>query len=174
MVAVSHKIGLGAVSLIENSKVATSANLRDNDVRVAVTEGEIGWEYLRDNYPTKYKSVEALVSKSHDITDTMGAVLQKRADVAIADSISCYRFLKEHDPEGLKLHNPFLNEPLGAFDCGFMVPKREKVFAAWLESELLEIRFDESFLESEAKDLRGWSNLVYRQAPEGVKLPKLG
>lgn len=173
VVGVAYSIGLAGVSKVDNQNVTNSDSLRDSEVRVAVTDGEVGWEFMRDKFPEKFRSVETLVSQSHDITDTMGAVLNERADIALADALSCFRFLQEHDPEGQSLKNPLQGEPLRSFQCGFMVPKAEAKFGEWLESEIAKIRISEDFLQYEAKALSGWSNIISRQVPEGVDLPRV-
>lgn len=171
VVAKVHSVGLGTISLKSNEKIKTLDSLRDPNIRIAVVEGEVGWEYLRDKFPEKFRSVETIVSKSHDITDTMFAVLQGRADIAITDALTCYRFMQENDPSGQRLHDPFLGQPLRVFDCGFLVSKKEKAFGDWLETELAKLRIDHEFLVSEAKQLAGWKALVSREVPEGIVLP---
>lgn len=173
VVGVTYTIGLGAVSLQENDKVESLDSLRKPGVRVAVIEGEVGAEYLAEKYPEKFQSVDTLTSKSHDITDAMTAIIQKRADVAITDAISCFRFINENDPDHSKLHNPFSSQPLRTFATGFLVSRRETALANWLDKEIKELRVESDYLLNEAKQLSGWKTVVFREAPEDVDLPAI-
>ena len=173
VVGVTHTVGLGAVSLQTNDKVDSLDSLRKPGVRVAVIEGEVGAEYLAEKYPEKFQSVDTLTSKSHEITDAMTAIIQERADVALTDAISCFRFINENDPDHSKLHNPFNNQPLRTFPTGFLVSKRETALASWLDEEIKELRVDKDYLLSEAKQLSGWKTVVFREAPEDTDLPDI-
>lgn len=174
VVGITHSVGLGAVARKGDDRISTASDLLTEELRVAVTEGEVGCEYVKTNMPTKFGSHQVLVSRSHDITDIMFAVLQKRADVAIADALSCFWFIQENDPSNDKLHNPFIGQPLETYQTGVLILKDENALAEWLDDEMISLRQGEGYLEQEAKDLSGWGNLISRRGiREGVKVPRL-
>ncbi|MEO0480477.1 MAG: transporter substrate-binding domain-containing protein [Planctomycetota bacterium] len=162
VVGKTHRVGLSAIARREHGGIKTEQELLDRKRRIVVTTGEIGHEYLRG------KIKEGLVDegqvselKAQSLTDMMILVREKIVDVAICDSLTCYRFLKMA-PEGNQLIGLFLGDPIDEFEAGFFTPRNDDEFGLWLDRSVL-VELAESWVaDYERREFGGVEGVIRR------------
>ena len=133
-----YKVGVTGIALKENARVSDVDDLSKDDVRIVVTKGEAGWEYVtRDLRTPRYRLI---VVESSDLSEMMAYVLTKRADIAICDEVSCYDFAQLH-PEVVHL---FRENHLYTCKNSIMVRKNEPRLREWLNVEFRKARLVQS------------------------------
>lgn len=90
-----HIISLSAV-VLNNSKINCYQDLlKEDGIKIAFVEGEIGSEYVNKMRKSDFRTFEFVPVKSKNISDVFKLVKNKSVDIAIADSLSCYMFIEE-------------------------------------------------------------------------------
>jgi ABC-type amino acid transport substrate-binding protein len=106
----------------------TEKNLEEPGLRVAVVNGEVGYEYAKQFLPR----AKLIVLDTADISRAPAEVLYGRADVAIAESITIEEFA-QHNP-GLKAL--FTDDPLEVFGSTFMVRRGDPDWVSFLNTSI--------------------------------------
>lgn len=129
-----HCIDLTGITRADNPKVRGVDDLARDDVRIVVTKGEAGWEYVFNDLRTpKYR---VIVVETSDITEMMYYVLERRVDVAICDKVSCYDYAQAH-PE---VQTVFFEDHIYTCRNCIMIPKNEPKLKDWVQKEFAKAR----------------------------------
>lgn len=150
-------VGLSAVARKGDTRFKTVEDLRQPGITVAVTAGEVGHDYATKFLP----KAKLLVFDTPDITRPMLEVISGRADVGIADSMSCYNFVKAHPNEVVNL---FEREPLYLYGTGLMLPRGDPDWKDFLDQAISFLEYSGILEELERKYKKG--------APVWYSLPR--
>ena len=151
-----HKIGLGAVGR-KGGKVSTIAQLSSPGVRVAVMRGGTDWEYVAEDLKMTPDQIVAV--DNYDFQDVIGMVTASRADVAIADDISCIDAVSS---SGGALEHLFADEHIMLCKNGFFIPRGDPELASFLDDGLRAVRNSPSVIALEKRLLAGFERVVER------------
>ena len=106
-------VGISAIARRNDNRFKSVEDLAQPGLVVAVTNGEVGHEYAKKFLP----NAKLIVMETEDISRPMLEVSTGRADVALGDSMTTYRFAKAH-PE---VKDVFAKDPFYVFGTGVMV-----------------------------------------------------
>lgn len=106
-------VGISAIARRNDNRFKTVEDLSQPNLVVAVTNGEVGDEYAKKFLP----NAKLIVMQTEDISRPMLEVSAGRADIALGDSMTTYRFAKAH-PE---VKDVFAQNPFYVFGTGVMV-----------------------------------------------------
>jgi ABC-type amino acid transport substrate-binding protein len=105
--------GYSAIVRAGDPRFKTLADFDKPDVKISVTQGEVGHEYVVRHLP---KAVR-IEHRSGDIALALVDVIESRADVGICDAWTAKQFAKQHAGKVVDLFgdNPFYNVGAGWF-----------------------------------------------------------
>ncbi len=153
-----HKVRLTGLAQAKNTKVSNIDDLYNEDVRIVVTKGEAGWEFV--THELKVPRHRLIIVENSNITEMMDYVLSGRVDVAIGDEVSCYDYAKINK----KVKHLFRDNEIFICKNCIMVPKEDKEFCDWVNQEFRKARnnpklmaFEESILSDPDKLIRKYS-----------------
>lgn len=129
-----HKLAITGVTKAVGSKVEHLDDLYKEEVRIVVTKGEAGWEFItRDLKLPKHRLI---VMENSNLTEMMDYVLTGKVDVAICDELSCDEFVSKNPSATcvFKEDNLYLCK-----NC-IMVPKSEPKLREWISREFAQAR----------------------------------
>lgn len=141
-------VGLSAVTRENETRFVTEADLQKPGLTVAVTSGEVGNEYALKYLP----NAKLIVIDTPDITRPMLEVLSGRADIGIADSMSCYNFVNAHPGEAKQL---FGEKPLYVYATTLMIPRHDPDWKDFLDQSLAFLDYSGITKNIEAKYKKG-------------------
>ena len=118
-----HTVSVTGIVRSSNRTLRTQADLQNPEVKIAVCRHEIGHEIAERILQIPSKRL--LVLESPDVSRVGALVQTGTADIAIADGISCKRFVSENPNASPKLRQIFLSQPLAVCFNGVMVPRDE-------------------------------------------------
>lgn len=154
-----HRIGLQGVCQARLQSV-TKEQLARGDLSIVVQEGEVGWEYVKSELRKAELKHNVCKVSSIATEEALDGLAAGRYQVAIADEVSCMRFLR-----GVGAAHPLrlaFNRPLQIFDCCLAVKKSLGWNMAEVNRQLAEIRNQQLFLEAEVVSLRGFEHVIER------------
>jgi len=138
-----HKVRLTGLTNLQNSRVQTIDDLYKEDVRIVVTKGEAGWEFVTRELKTPRHRL--IVVENSNITEMMDYVLNDRVDVAICDEVSCQEYAsKNHNVKHI-----FRDDEVYICKNCIMVPKHDNEFRDWVNEEFRKARNTPKLLEME-------------------------
>lgn len=149
-----HKVRLTGLTNSQNTKVSDVNDLYKDDVRIVVTRGEAGWEYVTREL--KVPRHRLIIVENSNITEMMDYVLTGRVDVAICDEVSCQEYAKNNR----KVKHLFKNNEIFICKNCIMVPKDDKEFRDWVNLEFRKSRNVPQLLELEEKILSDPEKLI--------------
>lgn len=127
-------VGISAIIRKEDTRFKELEDFEKPGLTVAVTDGEVGHEYAK-----RYLlDTKLIVLETEDITRPMLEVITGRADVALGDAMSCYRFAKEHKESVTDL---FAGRPFYVFGTTLMIRRGDP---EWLDFLNLALEFMEN------------------------------
>jgi len=133
-VACFHKLAITGVTKAVGSKVSELDDLYKEDIRIVVTKGEAGWEYItRDLDIPKHRLI---VMENSDLTEMMDYVLTGKVDVAICDELSCDEFVNKN-PTATCV---FKEDNLYSCKNCVMLPKNQRKLYDWINKEFAKAR----------------------------------
>jgi ABC-type amino acid transport substrate-binding protein len=141
-------VGLSAVTRANETRFVTEADLQKPGLTVAVTAGEVGHEYAQKYLP----NAKLIVIDTPDITRPMLEVLSGRADIGIADSMSCYNFVSAHPNDAKQL---FASKPLYVYATTLLVPRQDPDWKDFLDQSLAFLDYSGITKSIEAKYKKG-------------------
>jgi ABC-type amino acid transport substrate-binding protein len=122
-----HKIGMGAVACV-GTRISSIAELKTSGVRVSVIRGGTDWEYVAEELQLPPERIVAV--DNYDIHDAIGMVLAGRAEVAIADDVSCIQAIRSYSGHLVHL---FAEEHIALCRNGFYVPRGDLQLREFLD-----------------------------------------
>lgn len=155
--AVMHRIQVGAVAQKTRNRHWTENDLKFSDVRIGVTEGEIGWEWVCEFVGIENNEHRIRILKNDEITNVMGLLVTGTVDIVLADALSCVKFIEQH---GRRFFNPFQTKALDVCRNGILVRKGEHEFAEWITKEAKRVRKVEPVLSLERDIMRKYSDVI--------------
>lgn len=132
-VSLLHTVTVTGVVRATNKEIRTQADLHSPNVRIAVCHGEIGHELATQ--VLQIPSARLQVLDTPDVANVCALVQSGIVDIAIADGVSCKRYLTMNNPSP-KLRQVFLQHPLAMCFNGFMIPRNEPEFGKWIDGNV--------------------------------------
>lgn len=151
-------VGLSAVARKGDTRFKTVEDLKHPGIVVAVTAGEVGHDYATKFLP----QAKSIVFDTPDITRPMLEVISGRADVGIADSMSCYNFVKAHSDAVVNL---FEKSPLYLYGTGLMIPRGDSDWKDFLDQSISFLEYSGILDELEKKYKKGAPEWYSLQRP---------
>ena len=124
-----YRVGVGGVVQSGQRKIRRHEDLKKPTVTIAITKGEIGWEYAMQYLALEEQYERFTVVEHTHITQMMNLVKSGQVDVAIADSLSCAQYIAGSDT---RLRDVFVKNPLHVEDNSVMIAQNEPELRAWL------------------------------------------
>jgi len=121
-------VGLAGVVRADDSHVWTPESLQREGLRVAVVNGEVGHEYARKFLP----DAQLIVLDTADISRAATEVVQGRADVALAESLTLVSFAGEN-PSAKAV---FIEKPLQVFASTVMIRRDDPDFRVFVNTAI--------------------------------------
>jgi polar amino acid transport system substrate-binding protein len=121
--------GLSAVVRSDNTRFHTLADFDRGLVKIAVTQGEVGYEFATHHLP----QAKLNVFKTGDIGLAMTDVIQGRADTTIADSWTVSQFVAVHPGQ---VRDVFAGKPFNRVGAGWFVAHDDANLAAFLNTSV--------------------------------------
>lgn len=151
-------VGLSAVVRNGESRFVSADDLKKPGITIAVTAGEVGHEYAQRFLP----DAKLIVVDTPDITRPMLDVLSGRADVGLADSMSCYNFVAAHSGEAVHL---FDKEPLYLYATTVMVPRGDPDWKDFLDQSFAFLEYSGISRQLEARYKQGSTAWISLRPP---------
>lgn len=158
--ALLHSIAVGGVTLKSSDRFQTPSDLQRSDCMIAVCREEIGHEFATD--VLSIPKQQLVIVDSQDIASIAGPLISGEADVALADAISCQRFLDRRRKSRPALKPLFRSNPLMICQNGFMLKRGEKRLAEWLDKELRLLRDHPLIKQKEDEALEEFAGILSR------------
>jgi ABC-type amino acid transport substrate-binding protein len=155
-VAPMHKVGVGALVPVGETKVREIPDLLKGDVKVAVVNGEVGWEVAV--YDLKIPRHRLILVDSADLRNIFGPLLTGAADVGIIDAVSCAELIASNPG----YEHLFQTDPIQMCKNAIMVPRGDNAFAEWVDELFIQARSDAGILQIEAKLLLPYKDIIRR------------
>lgn len=146
-----YRVGVGGVVCADQDRVRRHEDLSDPNVRIAVTKGEIGWEYAIRYLMLEEQFYRFTVIEDAQITRMMEFVVSREVDVAIADSLSCAQYVERARADGVYLRDVFAQSPLHVEDNSLMIAKGATDLRKWLSDGLIRARREPAVVALEEK-----------------------
>lgn len=127
-----YRVGVGGVVRAEQNKITKHHDMARSDVRIAVTKGEIGWEYAERYLNLKQGLFRFTVIEDTQITRMMNLVASQDVDIALADALSCAQYVERARTQGTALMDVFAKVPLHVEDNSLMIAKNQDELREWL------------------------------------------
>ena len=126
-------VGISAIVKKEETRFKELSDFGDGEgFTVAVTDGEVGHEYAKRYLP----KAKLTVLKTEDISRPFLDVISDRADFALGDALTCYRFAKEHG----NVTDLFAGRPFYVFGTTVMIRRGDP---EWLDFLNIALEFME-------------------------------
>lgn len=151
-------VGLSAVVRADDDRFTRAADLQVPGLKVAVTAGEVGHDYAQKFLP----DADLTVMDTPDITRPMLEVLSGRADVGIADSMSCYNFVAAHPEQTQQL---FAQDPLYVYATTLMLPRGDPDWKDFFDQALAFLDYSGITKQLEAKYKAGATAWISSKPP---------
>lgn len=140
-------------------KIRRHEDLQKQKVTIAVTKGEIGWDYAMTYLSLEKEFFRFTVVEHTRITQMMNLVSTGEVDIALADSLSCAQFVRQ---SGGALCDVFSRRPLHVEENSVMIPKNEIDFKVWLTKGFRSARMLPDVEQHEKAILREYKDILFR------------
>ncbi|MBN8649301.1 MAG: transporter substrate-binding domain-containing protein, partial [Caulobacterales bacterium] len=84
-----HRIGVSGIVRFSENRIVTQKDLLNEEIKIVVVKGEIGWEYSRDVLNLGIGNKRLRILDQSDISSASKLVESGLADILLADSLSC-------------------------------------------------------------------------------------
>lgn len=155
-----HAVTVSAVVRRRERRILSPSDLVESSLRVVVCEGEIGHEIAEDHF--KIPDLRVTVIRTSNISEIIDMVATGKADVAIADSLSCQHGLAARGLEGPRLKAILRRPPLHTCPNGVMLAKGQAPLAAWLNQGLKTQLRQPEFRETEKAILKNFRDIILK------------
>lgn len=154
-----YRVGVGGVMRQGQRKIRRHEDLQKQKVTIAVTKGEIGWDYAMTYLSLEKEFFRFTVVEHTRITQMMNLVSTGEVDIALADSLSCAQFVRQ---SGGALCDVFSRRPLHVEENSVMIPKNEIDFKVWLTKGFRSARMLPDVEQHEKAILREYKDILFR------------
>jgi ABC-type amino acid transport substrate-binding protein len=162
LVGALYRIGVGGVVRIDQKKIRKSSDLEQPSLRIAITKGEIGWEYCERYLNLEEDFARYTVIEDTQITKMMQLVSSGDVDIAIADSLSCAQYVSQAKAKGVYLEDIFAFSPLHVEDNCLMIAKDQTEFRTWLSKGFREARLSNEVRKLEERIVAKYPDIVFK------------
>ena len=154
-----NRIGLSGICLNALTEV-DEKSLRDGGYKVAVQDGEVGWEFAQDEMPRAVQRKKVTSIDTVDGAEVLGLVESARNDIALMDLLSCVNFLR--GPGTSKPIRLAFEGALDMFDCCVAIRKTSGLSKEKISEIVYAIRNESWYLDAELRALRGYEGIIRR------------
>lgn len=156
--AFMHTVSVSGVVRRTEDRITSQADLLQLKLAFVVCKDEIGHELLQD--ALKVPLERLTIVDTSNIADIIEMVAAKKADIAIADSLSCQHGLAARGAEGPRLKPVLRRRPLYHCFNGVMIGRNQEPLAEWLEKGLKPLLARDDFRKKEATILEEYHAIV--------------
>ena len=156
--AFMHTVSVSGVVRRTEDRITSQADLLQLQLAFVVCREEIGHELLEDALRVPIERLTVI--DTSNIADIIAMVAAKKADIAIADSLSCHHGLAARRAEGPRLKPVLRRRPLYHCFNGVMIGRNQEPFADWLEKGLKSLLARDDFRKKEATILEEYHAIV--------------
>ncbi len=160
--ALLHLVTAGGVVRMDETRIATPADLGKDHIRVVVAKGEVGSEIAEQFFGMRKKHGRLIEVDVDDISKIVAFVESGNADIALADSISCKRFIEEKQTGNQSVKQVFEKFPIFICPNGIMIRKGQQDLRDWLDHEIREARTIPEIMKAEQNLLNKWDGILAR------------
>src|SRR5262245_26885096 len=153
-----HSVSVSGVTRHQENRISSQSDLVALPLRFVVCRGEIGHEIVEDHLKIPEKRITVI--DSSNIADIIEMVASKKADVAIADSLSCQHGLAARGAEGPKLRPILRRHPLYLCPNGVMFAKEQDPLGKWLDKGLKAFLRQPEFRKREKEILEDFQGII--------------
>jgi ABC-type amino acid transport substrate-binding protein len=153
-----HSVSVSGVTRSEENRISSQSDLVALPLKFVVCRGEIGHEIVEDHLKIPEKRITVI--DTCNIADIIEMVASKKADVAIADSLSCQHGLAARGAEGPELVPILLRRPLYLCPNGVMFARDQGALAEWLDKGLKLLLRQPEFRQAEDAILKNFSGII--------------
>jgi ABC-type amino acid transport substrate-binding protein len=162
-----YRVGVGGVVRADQEKIKRHEDLTNPELRIAVTKGEIGWEYAERYLNPKQGLFRFTVVADTEITRMMNLVVSRDVDIALADSLSCAQYIEHARAEGNNLLDIFASFPLHVEENSLMIAKDQDDFRCWLSEGLYLARSMPGVIAMEEQISKQWPCVLIKVPTDG-------
>jgi ABC-type amino acid transport substrate-binding protein len=156
--AFMHTVSVSGVVRRTEARITSQADLLQLKLTFVVCREEIGHELLQD--ALKVPLAKLTIVDTSNIADIIEMVAAKKADIAIADSLSCHHGLAARGAEGPKLKHVLRRRPLYHCFNGVMIGRNQEPLADWFEKGLKPLLARDDFRKKEDAILEEYHAIV--------------
>jgi ABC-type amino acid transport substrate-binding protein len=155
-----HSVSVSGVTRRQEERVSSQSDLVALPLKFVVCREEIGHEILEDQL--KIPSKQLTIMDTSNISDIIEMVAAKKADVAIADSVSCQHGLAGRGAEGPRLKPILRRRPLYLCPNGIMLAQGQDALSNWLDRGMKRLRDTPEFRRTEDIVLDEFNGMINR------------
>jgi ABC-type amino acid transport substrate-binding protein len=156
--AFMHKVSVSGVVRRQECRIRSGSDLCSHDFKFVVFRDEIGHEILENQFRIPASRLNVL--DGPNIAAMFDLVVQGSADVAIADSLSCYHGLAARGAEGPKLKPVLRKAPLDLRPNGVMIARNQDALGTWLDRGLKRLLAQPRFAAVESSILKEFQGII--------------
>lgn len=145
--AFMHSVSVSGVVRRSEDRITSQSDLLTLPLKFVVCKEEIGHELLEDQL--RVPSSRVMIIDTSNIADIIEMVAAKKADIAIADSLSCQHGLAARGAEGPRLKPVLRRRPLYLCPNGVMIGRDQEPLANWFEKGLKSLLTRDDFKRAE-------------------------
>ncbi len=145
--ALMHTVSVSGVVRRQENRISSQSDLMEHKLKFVVCCEEIGHEILVDHL--RIPTNQVIIIDTSNIADIIDMVATKKADIAIADSLSCQHGLAARGAEGPKLKPVLRSRPIFLCQNGVMIGRNQEPLANWLNKGMRELLKSPEFKSSE-------------------------
>ncbi len=150
-------VGISAIARKDDTRFKSLSDLARSGLTIAVTNGEVGHEYAKRFLP----DAKLTVLTTDDISRPMLEVSAGRADVALGDSMTAYRFARAHS----EVQDVFARSPFYVYGTTFMVRRDDPEWLDFLNISIEQMELSGVTDRLEAKYKEGATAWISKTKP---------
>lgn len=158
--AIIHSVNVNGVVRQDDNRIRSQVDLRKAEIRLVVCRGEIGHQFAQSTLQLPQERLAIL--ETDDIPAIADLLQHNRADIALADGLSCMQAVKQAEASGPPLKIVFRDPPLATYHAGVMIPTNQPQLLKWLDKEFQAIRNDPNIKARESASLHSYKGIVRR------------
>ena len=153
-----HSVSVSGFVRKTENRITSQADLLDFPLNFVVCKEEIGHELLEDQL--KVPCEKMMIIDTSNVADIIEMVASKKADIAIADSLSCRHGLDARGAGGPRLKPVLRRRPLYFCPNGMMIRRGQEPLADLLEKGIKPLLRRDDFKKAEATILEEYYRVI--------------
>ena len=159
--AIMHSVNVNGVVRQDDNRIRSQVDLRKAGIRLVVCRGEIGHEFAQSTLQLPQERLAGIL-ETDNIPAIADLLQHNRADIALADGLSCVQAVKQAEASGPPLKIVFREPPLATCHAGVMIPTNQPRLLKWLDKEFQAARNDPNIKARESTSLHSYKGIVRR------------